>query len=142
MPRYRVEISVKHITLLVDADDENDAVEIAEDQVLSGQSIDINESYATKLRWKTGDGFVLEWDGSHYTDGDLKFDANEEGIPVNSEGERLDGDFLDDEDDAATAGSLTRCADAMGYDASHCDGCDQPVMACTCLDDFLDDMED
>lgn len=98
MPRFRVEISVKSVTLLVDADDENDAVEIAEDQVLSGEKVDINESYACKLRWMTGDGFVLEWDGTHYTDGDLKFDANDEGIPINTEGECLDGDFFDGED--------------------------------------------
>ena len=50
---------------------------------------------ATRV-FRTSDGYALKYDAAQkaWTDGDLAFDSGEHGRPVDSNGEPIDGDFI------------------------------------------------
>jgi hypothetical protein len=51
-------------------------------------------------KFRTSDGCILERDSAlpmtdRWTDGDLEFDSDKDGWPIDSSGERLEGEYVD-----------------------------------------------
>ena len=88
--------------------DDGTQVFIAADTELNGPGAvlvikDRSDVYGPTLKpaprkFKTDDGYVFWYDAAQkaWTDGDLAFDSGEHGRPVDSNGEPLDGCFIDE----------------------------------------------
>jgi len=87
---------------------DNTQVFIAADPELNGPGAimvvnDRDDVYGPTLKpvtraFRTSDGYALKYDAAQksWTDGDLVFDSGEHGRPVDSNGEPLDGCFIDE----------------------------------------------